>query len=169
MAAALLDRLIWRERGVRVKMVSAASGASDQGLWGVYRCILSWGFQWDNRRPCPTSVAGDIANLVKRSFGGLRGLWSGSLRCLWMHLFKPVPRILSVAMSDNGGRIYHRLFTAAALSARTYVITWDCSHWPLNVGGKRGWLKLAVFSRRRSSLAAVTSSESSFLSQCRPH
>ncbi len=160
---ALLDRSIWRERGgeVCVKMVSAASGSSDQG-------VLSWRFQWDHRRPCPTSAAGDIVDLVKSSFAGLRGLSSGSLRFLWMHLFKPVPMILSAAMSDIGGRIYHSLFTAAALSARTYVITLDCSRWPLHVGG-RGWWKLVVFSRRRPSLASVTSSESSFLCQCRPH
>jgi hypothetical protein len=45
-----------------------------------------------------------------------------------MHLFKPVPMIPSAVMSDIGGPIYHRLFTAAAISARTYVITRDCSH-----------------------------------------
>ncbi len=117
-------------------MVSAASGASDQGLWGLYRCVFSWRFQWDHRRPCPTSAAGDIADLVKSSFGGLRGLWPGCLKCLWMHLFKTVPMVLLAAMSDIGGRIYHRLYTAAALSARIYVITWDCSHWPLHVGGR---------------------------------
>ncbi len=120
-------------------MGSAASGASDQGVWGVYRCVLSWRFQWDHRRPCPTSAAGYIDNLVKSSFGGLRGLWSGCLRCLWMHLFKLVPMIplaAMLAMSDIGGRIYHRLLTAVALSARTYVITWDCSHWPLYVKGR---------------------------------
>ncbi len=89
-------------------MVSTASGASDQGVWGLYRC----------------------------NFGDLGGLWSGSLRCLCMHLFKPVPMLLSAAMSDIGGRIYHRLFMAASLSAHTYVITWDCSHWPLHVGGR---------------------------------
>ncbi len=100
-------------------MVSTDTGASDQGVWGLYRCVLSWRFQWDHRRPCPTSAARDIADLVKSSFGCLRGLWSGSLRCLWMHLFKLVPMIPS-----------------AAISARTSVITWDCSHWPLHVGGR---------------------------------
>jgi hypothetical protein len=40
-----------------------------------------------------------------------------------MHLFKLVPMIPAAAMSDIGGRIYHHLLTAAALSARTYVIT----------------------------------------------
>jgi hypothetical protein len=40
-----------------------------------------------------------------------------------MHLFKTVPMVLLAAMSDIGGRIYHRLYTAAALSARIYVIT----------------------------------------------
>jgi hypothetical protein len=116
-------------------MVSTASGASDRGVWSFYRCVLSWRFQWDHRRPCPTSAAGAIADFVKQDFGGLRDLWSGSLRCLWLHLFKPVLMIPSAAMSDIG-RIYHRLFTAAAISARTYVITWDCSHWPLHVGGR---------------------------------
>ncbi len=117
-------------------MVSAASGASDQGVWGLYRCVLQRRFQWDHWRPCLTSAAEEIADLVKSSFGSLRGLWSESLRFLWMHLFKPVPMILSAALSDIIGRIYYRLFTAAALSVRTYVITWDCSHWPLHVGGR---------------------------------
>ncbi len=117
-------------------MVLGASGVSDQGFWGVYRCIFSWRFQWDHRRPCPTSAAGAIADFVNKSFGGLRDLWSGSLRCLWMHLFKPVPMIPSAAMSDIGSRIYHPLFTAAAILARTYVITWDWSHWHLHVGGR---------------------------------
>jgi hypothetical protein len=40
-----------------------------------------------------------------------------------MHLFKPIPMIPLVAMSDIGGQVYHRLLTAAALSARTDVIT----------------------------------------------
>jgi hypothetical protein len=48
-------------------MVLGASGVSDQGVWGVYRYIFSW-------RPCPTSAAGDIADFVKSSFGGLRDL-----------------------------------------------------------------------------------------------
>jgi hypothetical protein len=113
-------------------MVLAASGAYDQG---VYRCVLSWRFQWHHRWPCPTSVAGDIADLVKNSSGGHRDLWSGCLRCLWMHLFKPVQMILLAAMSDIGGGIYHLLFMGAALSAHTYVITWDCSHWPLRGRG----------------------------------
>jgi hypothetical protein len=117
-------------------MVSAASEASDQGVWGVYRCIFLLRFKWDHLRPCPTSAAGYIVVLVKSSFGGLRGLWSGCLGCLWMHLFKPVPMIPSAAMSDIGSQIYHRHFKAAALSARTYVITWDCSHWSLRVGGR---------------------------------
>jgi len=151
-----------RKKRGGIKMVLGASRVSDQGVWGVYRCVFSWRFQWDHRRPCPTSAAGAIADFVKQSFGSLRDLWSGSLRCLWMHLFKPVPMIPSAAMSDIGGRIYHRLFTAAAISARTYVITWDCSHWPLHVGG-RGDGNLPP------SLAAMTSSESSFLCQCRPH
>jgi hypothetical protein len=117
-------------------MVWASSGASDQGVWGVYRCVLSWRFQWDHLRPCPTSVAGYIVDLVKSSFGSLRGLWSGRLRFPWMHLFKPVPMIPSAVMSNIGGRIYHPLLTAAAILARTYVITWDCSQWPLHVGGR---------------------------------
>ncbi len=89
-------------------MVSRASGASDQSVWGLYRCEFSWRVKWDHRRPCPTSAAGDFADLVKSSFGSLRGLWSGSLRCLWMHLFKPVPMIPSAAMSDIGGHVRHQ-------------------------------------------------------------
>ncbi len=70
-------------------MVSTASGASDQGVWGLYMCII-----------------------------------------------KAVSMRPSAAVSDFGGRRYHRLFTVAAISARTYVITWDWSHWPLHVGGR---------------------------------
>jgi hypothetical protein len=55
-------------------MVLGASGVSDQGVWGVYRCVFSWRFQCDHWRPCPTSAAGDIADFVKSSFGGLRNL-----------------------------------------------------------------------------------------------
>ncbi len=62
--------------------------------------------------------------------------------------------IPSAAMSDIGGRIYHRLFTAAAISARTYVITWDCSHWPLQVGGR------GVMETCRLLMAAALSSRS---------
>ncbi len=40
------------------------------------------------------------------SFGGLRGLWSGCLGCLWMQLFMAVPMTPS-AVSDFGGRRYH--------------------------------------------------------------
>ncbi len=44
--------------------------------------------------------------------------------------------------------------------AWTYVITWDCTHWPLHAGG-RGILEAAVCSWWWPSRAAVTSSESS--------
>ncbi len=89
-----------------VKMVSAASRASDQDVWGLYRCIFSWWFQWDHRRPCPTSAAGDITNFVKSSFGGLRDLWSGCLGCLWMHLFMAVlmtPSAAGATLFSHGG------------------------------------------------------------------
>jgi hypothetical protein len=54
-----------------------SQGASDQSVWGVYGRIFSWRFQVDHGRPCTTSAAGVIADLVKSSFGSLRGLWSG--------------------------------------------------------------------------------------------
>ncbi len=44
-------------------LVLAASGASDQDVWGVYGCRFSWRFQWHHRRPWPTSGARDIADL----------------------------------------------------------------------------------------------------------
>ena len=44
-------------------LVLAASGASDQDVWGVFGCNFSWRFQWHHRRPWPTSAAGDIADL----------------------------------------------------------------------------------------------------------
>ncbi len=104
-------------------MMSGAFGASDNGEWGVYGCFFSRRFQWHHRQMCPTSAAGDIAVLAWSSFGGLRGLWSGCLGCLWMHLFMAVPMRPSATLSDIGGRRYLRFFTAAAISARTYVIT----------------------------------------------
>ncbi len=120
--------------------MSGTSGASYQGAWGVYGSVFSRQFQWDHRRPSPTSAAGVIADLVKSCFGGLRGLWSGCVGYLWMHLFMAVPTTPSAAMSDIGGRWCHRFLTAAALSARTYVITWACTHWPLYLG-RRGVIR----------------------------
>ncbi len=130
-AAALSDRSIWRE-----KLYVCRNGVGGfRGLWsgcvGLYRCVFLWRFQWDHRRPCPTSAAGDIADLVKSSFGGLRDLWSGCLGCLWMHLFMAVLKTPSATSSDIGGRSYRRFLTAAALFARTCVITSDGqTPWP---------------------------------------
>jgi hypothetical protein len=87
-------------------------------------CVFSRRFQRDHRRPCPTSAAGVIADIVKSCFGGLRGLWSGCVGYLWMHLFMAVPMTPSAAMSDIGGRRCRRFLTAAALSARTYTLTY---------------------------------------------
>ncbi len=49
-------------------LVLAASGASDQDVWGVYGCSFSWRFQWHHRRPWPTSAAEDIADLFPSTF-----------------------------------------------------------------------------------------------------
>ncbi len=49
-------------------LVLAASGASDQDVWGVYGCNFSWRFQWHHRRLWPTSAAGDIADLSPSTF-----------------------------------------------------------------------------------------------------
>ncbi len=38
--------------------------------------------------------------------------------------------------SHIGGRSYRCFVTAAALFARTCVITLDCTHWPLHLGGR---------------------------------
>ncbi len=46
-------------------LVLAASGASDQDVWGVFGCNYSWRFQWHHRRPWPNSAA--VAD-----FGGWR-------------------------------------------------------------------------------------------------
>jgi hypothetical protein len=121
-------------------MVSAASGASDQGVWGVYRCVLLWRFQWGHR---PETSAGDIADLVKSSFGGLRGLWSVCLGCLWMHIFMAVLISPSATSSDIAGRKYRRFLTAAALLARTCVITLDCTHTDRYIWGEGGDKKLS--------------------------
>jgi hypothetical protein len=45
-------------------LVLAASGASDQDVWGAFGCNFSWRFQWHHWRPCPTSAAGDITDLT---------------------------------------------------------------------------------------------------------
>jgi hypothetical protein len=65
-------------------------------------------------------AAGDIADFVKSSFGGLSDLW--------MHLFMAVLMTPSVTLSDIGGRSYRRFLLAVALLARTWVITLDCTH-----------------------------------------
>jgi len=49
-------------------LVLAASGASDQDVWGVFGCNFSWRFQWHHRRPWPTSAAGEIADLSPSTF-----------------------------------------------------------------------------------------------------
>jgi hypothetical protein len=55
-----------------------------------------------------------------------------------MQLFKPVPMIPSAAISNIGGRRYHRLLMAAALSARTYVITHENVHTDPYIWGEGG-------------------------------
>ncbi len=45
-------------------LVLAASEASKQDVWCAYGCNFSWRFQWHHRRPCPTSMAGDIADFL---------------------------------------------------------------------------------------------------------
>ncbi len=42
------------------------------------------------------------------SFGGLRGLWSRYVGCVWMQLFMPVPMTSSAAVANFGGRRYRR-------------------------------------------------------------
>ncbi len=116
-------------------MVSAASGASDQGVWGLYMRIV----MAVSMRPS----AGDNADLVKSSFGGLRGLWSGCLGCLWMHIFMAVLMTPSATSFDIAGRKYRRFLTAAALLARTCVITLDCTHTDRYIWGEGGDKKLS--------------------------
>ncbi len=70
--------------------------------------------------------------------------------------------IPSAAMSDVGGRRYRHFLTAASISAHTYVITWDCTHWPLYMGGRgvlksRGLLTLAALSSRSDLIRIVFS------------
>jgi hypothetical protein len=52
---------------------------------------------------------------------------SGCLGCLWTFILMAVPMTPPAAVSDLGGRRYHCLLTAAALLARTYLITGDCA------------------------------------------
>ncbi len=106
LSTAVSDFGSWRYRHFDLKyIVLAASGASDQSIWGVYECVFSWRFQWHYRLPCPTSVAGDIAVLVWSSYGGLMGLWSGlcgvyGCAFLWLlrwHHRRPIARVLVLA------------------------------------------------------------------------
>ncbi len=60
---------------------------------------------------------------------------AGSNGTIGGHVWHRRPCPTSAAMSDIGGWIYHRLLMAAP-SARTNIITWDCSHWPLHVKGR---------------------------------
>jgi hypothetical protein len=99
-----------------VKSSLMASGASGQGVWGVYGCSFSSRFQGLHQQPYPTLAAGDIT-----------------------------------AFS------FRRPYLPAHMSSHETVHT-DPYMW-----GEGGWLKVAVFSRRRPSLAAMTLSESSFL------
>ncbi len=45
-------------------LVLAASGVSDQDVWGVYGWNFSWWFQWHRQRPCSALMAGDITNIL---------------------------------------------------------------------------------------------------------
>ncbi len=95
---------------ISLKVVLAASGASDQDVWGVYGCIFSWRFQWHHQRPCPTSAAGDTTV----SHGG------GPIGPHLCHHIR-----LHTLTSIFGGRGVIRschLLTAATLSSRSDVI-----------------------------------------------
>ncbi len=102
----------------------------------------------------PSAAVSDISGRSYRwfCFGGLRGLWSGCLGCLWMHLFMAILMTPSATSSDIGSRIYRRFLTAAALLAGTCVITLDCTHWPWHLGGR------GVISSCRHLTAAALSS-----------
>ncbi len=60
----------------------------------------------DKRPPRPLKLLQTKTAIF--SFGGLRGLWSGCVGCLWMQLFMAVPMSPSTAMSDFRGQRYHR-------------------------------------------------------------
>ncbi len=99
-AATLLGQSKWRESRESARRGDRGGGgvsiwgglrASDQGVWGVYGCVFSRRFQWDHRGLCSTTAVGVIVDLVKSCLGGLRGLGSGCLGCLWKHLFIAVP------------------------------------------------------------------------------
>ncbi len=154
-----------RKKRGGINMMLGTSGASDQCVWGLYGCVFSRRFQWDHRRPCPTSAAGYIVDLIKSTFGGLRDLWSRSLRCLWMHLFKA----LQWDHRPTSATGYITAFSRRRPYRPALTSSHETVHTDPYMCGEGGWFKLAVFSRRRPSLAAVTSSESSFLCQCRPH
>ncbi len=59
----------------------------------------------DQRPPRPPKLLQTKTAIF--SFGGLRGLGSGCVGCLWMQLFMVVPMTPSAAVSDFGGRRYH--------------------------------------------------------------
>ncbi len=109
-SAALLGQSKWLESRESARRgywggISIWGGlrASNQGVWGVYGCIFSRRFQWDHRGLCSTTAVGVIVDLVKSCFGGLRGLGSGCLWCLLMHLFIVVPMTPPAATISYGG------------------------------------------------------------------
>ena len=97
-----------------VNKVSAASGASEHSVWGVYRRVFARWFQWHHRRPCPTSAAGDIAGLVWNSVSGLRGLLAVCVRYQWTRLCMVIPMTPLGAVSDIGGRRYYAFWYGSA-------------------------------------------------------
>ncbi len=168
-AAALFGRSKWRERREGVSIWCwGPQGFSDQGVCGLYGCVFSRRFQWDHRQPCPTSAAGYIADLVEvllaASGTSDQGVWGVygcifSSRFQWYHR-RPCPTSAAGYITAFSRR---RPYRPALTSSHETV------HTDPYMCGEGGWFKLAVFSQRWPSLAAVSSSESSFLCQCRPH
>ncbi len=60
----------------------------------------------DQRPPRPPKL--NIVVLIRSSFAGLRCLLSICAGCLWKQIFMAVQVTLSAAVSDFGGRRYHR-------------------------------------------------------------
>ncbi len=97
------DKMLWRQRSVLSEKLCTAW--KDQGR-RLRRQPLGHQNYFKPKRRYLGLVSRALR--VPFGFGGLRGLWSGCVGCLWMRLFMAVPMKLSAAESDFGGRRYRR-------------------------------------------------------------
>ncbi len=73
------------------------------------------------------------AKMALFSFGGLKGLWSRCVGCLWMQLFMVVPMTPMAAVADFGGQRYRRFipfnFLLSLVSTTPAINLFRRCHW----------------------------------------